>query len=600
MKDTNSITAVSHWLEHLHINLKGMATDSRRTAFALLNSPWLCPKEDVVQYVPEPLNHAIVLMQRSVLRHVFGKRAPLSARTAILDTVLNAYTFQSDGGEIGLQSNALVAYEAYVGMAKEDLGKVGHRWDELSGEAKASLLTLYATCETAVHVMAGMFEKLDVGNGSLRYAIQSQLRPAHKLMWFSRYWAQQSTISDSLMALEVNSALKRTRGTKRRTPVFKAWVDLVLDKYLCLHKNYIPELLRTKNGNALVELRGSAELLCFLWLQLIEHQRGIEETAQAIFEDQPLATISYARLEDSGFDATEVNTLLAESQAQAPGDQFLTHGNGHKELQVHNMLLKFVLQKYLQSFLKRIGSSRGEWFEKNYLLRYLQERLDDSRFLVRTGIENKNAAYDADVVIYDKVAGIFYFCQVKHRVEVLQPFLRDELNEFSRNKTIRHGIEQLQSLRLQIETPEVRSRLITCVGKKLVGTQPLGQRSRFLLIHTVENFDMCTSDGVAMYEWNTFRNLLQGLMLHRTKEISGESRYRTQDLDFADIEGVQAHLMEITGRMFEDMGTGQPTPAHLYALLHRAELSLNYRTALWLNNWPILPTGSASLRTPLL
>jgi hypothetical protein len=600
VSNTNSNTAASHWLEHLHINLGEMAGDARRTAFALLNSPWQCPKEDIVRYVPEPLNHAIVLIRRSVLRHVFGKYALLSAGTAISNTMICAYTFQSDGTAVDLRINAIGALEAYIGIAKEDLVKDGLQWADLSGQAQASLLTLYAACDTAVHVMAGMFEKCDTDNRSPHYVIHPKFQPAHKVMWFSRYWARQSNLSDGQMALTVDNTLERTPGFERKAPIFQVWVDWVLDKYLCLNIKYIPELLRTKNGSAMDELRSRAELLSFLWLRSIENQRDLGQVAQTILTDLPLTTVPLARLESAGFSATEVNTLLVESQEQALGDQLLTQGRDLECVHIHSMNPKFAVQKYLQPFLRRIGSPIGEWFEKDYLLRYLRDKLDETRFWAWSGINDQEAKYDADIIIYDKAPGIFYFCQVKHRAEVLQPFLRDELNEFSRNKAFRHGINQLQTLRSQIDSPGVRSRLVSRAGKKLVGEEPLAERSRFLLIHTVENFDMCTSDGIVMYEWNTFRNLLQGLVMQIGEDISEELRYRTQNLDFADIEGVQAHLMNITGRMHKDMGKEQPTPAHLYDLLNRAELSMDYRTALWLNDWPILPTGSASLRAPLL
>lgn len=600
MKNTNGNVAAGHWLEHLHINLDKMSVDASRTAFALLNSPWQCPKEDIVLYVPEPLNHAIVLMQRSVLRHVFGKRAILSARTAIFDTMLIAYALQPDGTAVDLKPKAIEAFEVYVGIAKEDLAKDSLQWANLSGQAQASLLTLYAACETAVHVMAGVFEKRDANNRSPHYVIHPQFQPAHKIMWFSRYWARQSNFSDGQMALTVNSTLERTPHFERRAPIFQLWVDYVLDKYLCFHNKYIPELLLTKNGSAMEELKSRAELLCFLWLRSMDGQRDLGELVQTILKDLPLATVPRARLESAGFSATEVNTLLAESQTQAPGDQLLSQGSDLECVQVHSMNLKFAVQKYLQPFLRRIGSPIGEWFEEDYLLRYLSDRLDATRFLVWSGINDQEAKYDADLIIYDKAPGIFYFCQVKHRAEVLQPFLRDELNEFSRNKAFRHGINQLRTLRSQIDSPGVRSRLVSRAGKELVGKEPLGERSRFLLIHTVENFDMCTSDGIAMYEWNTFRNLIQGLVIRGGEDIPGEVRYGTQDLDFSDIEGVQAHLMSITGRMYQDASAEQPTPAHLYDLLHRAEFSWDYRTALWLNDWPVLSTGSVSLRTPLL
>lgn len=595
ISDNNIVPA--HWLEHLHLRLEEMTADAKKTAFALLYSPWKCSKKDVARYVPAPLNNEIILMQRSVLKHAFRKRTCLSAISA---SRLDAYASTPDGRAAGPLGNAIHLFETYVGIAKEDLAKSDLKWEDLSGQAQASLLTLYAACETAVHVMAGMFERASTDNLSTHYVIHTQLRSAHKVMWFSRYWAQQSTISDFLMGQYVARALRRVPGPFRRELVFQAWIDLILDKYLCLHGKYVQELSRTKNGCALEELRNRAELICFLCLQPIMQQTSSGELVRAILADQPIAEISYARLEKEGFSRAAIDTLLVESQTQAPGDQLITCGKNLDSLQVHNMLLKYAVQKYLQASLRRIGAPIGEWFEEDYLLRYLEERLDKSRFLAWSGICDKAAGYDADLIIYDKVAKVFYFCQVKHRAEVIQPFLRDELNEFARNRTIRHGVHQLQELRSKIDTLGVRNRLISRAGKRLVGKEPLGTRSRYLLIHTVENFDMCTSGGITMYEWNTFRNLLHGIMHHKRKDRHEELRYGTLNVDFSDIKSVQTQLMSVTDRLYESMDTEQPTPSHLYELLRHAEICLEYWTALWLNDWPILRTGSATLRTPLL
>ena len=126
-------------------------------------------------------------------------------------------------------------------------------------------------------------------------------------------------------------------------------------------------------------LRARTELLCFLWLQPIAAQISGEDVFRSVLSDKPLTFVSYARLSNAGFSAAEVDALVAESQAEAPGDQLVTRGKDQASLQVHNMLLKFAVEKYLQPYLTRIGPPIGEWFEEDYLLRYLGERLDSSR-----------------------------------------------------------------------------------------------------------------------------------------------------------------------------------------------------------------------------
>lgn len=604
MDNTRDDQIAMHWLERLHINLSGMSEDARNTVFALLHSPWECSQEAILQHVPAPLNTVILLLKRSVQRHVFGKRARLSVRAVIDGFWLNASVYDADGSAVDLPSNTVVARDAYVGVAKEDLAKANKvsatgrfAWDQLSDQAKGAVLALYATCDLAVHVMAGMFTRFD-DDHSIRYVVDSRWHLAKRIRWFSLYWAQQSTSADAHTAQQIWALLPLVRDPVRYTELFEAWVDSLLDKYLCLHRKYIPQLLRTKNGSAVNTLRSRAELICFVWLQSLAN--GRENLLKAILAGQPIGVVSYGRLEEAGFNASEVDELLAESMAEGPGDQFVTPGDAPGTLNIQNMLLKYAFQKYVRPKLLLIGSPLGKWFEKEYVQRYLQERLDHSRFLVWTGINDEDAKYDADVIIYDKASDIFYFCQIKHRSEVLQPYLRDELDEFSRNKQIRHGCEQLIELRSRIDTPDVRSKLVSRAGKKLVDKALLSERSRFLLIHTVENLDMCTNDGISMYEWNTFRNLLQGRMSLIRNETDGELPYETQKLDFSDIEAVQTHLMNVLERFVEGTPSGQPTPRDMYDLLQQAELSLKYRIGLWLNDWPVLQTGIGFLRTPLL
>lgn len=594
-------SASVHWLEHLSENLEHLPAAARRTAYSLLRSPWKCSRDDVLEHVPSPLADSIVFLQKSVVRHVFRQRPRLRLGTAALDLGIGAFKQGPDGSLEPMGPNTGIAVEAYLGLAKEDLARANIRWGELSGPAQASLLALYANCEVAVHLMAGMFEAASNAGPTMHYVIPAPLHAARKIRWFSLYWAQQSNIADTHYAMLVLRSLHQLDGPARGAEFFQAWVDSILDKFLCLHRRYIPKLLQTGSGAAVSKLWARAELLCFVWVHHLAALRDVGgDFLQAVLEDRPLASISREHLRQAGFGDAEVDALLAESAAQPPDDQLITQADDPRQLHVHNLNLKFAVQRYVRPQFDEIGSPIGNWFERDYLLQYIQDRLDGSRFMAWHEFKDEDAKYDADIIIYDKATHLFYFCQVKHRAQVLQPYLRDELDEFARGKSINHGIGQLTRLRELIDSEQVRKLLVSKIGKKLVGAGPLSERSRFLLVHTVENFDMCTRRGITMYEWNTFRNLLQGHMLFARRDLDGTMQYETEELDFSNLVAVQKHLMEVTAPLSRDMAPDQLTPEDSYAVLQHAELALQYRKALWLNEKSIGEWQARMLRAPLL
>ena len=303
-------SASAHWLEHLSENLEHLAADARRTAYSLLKSPWECPREDVLKHVPSPLAGSIVFLQKSVLRHVFRERPRWRLGTATRTVGIAAFTKGPEGSHVPMKPRTAIAVEAYLGLAKEDLAKANIRWNELSGQAQAALLALYANCEVAVHLMAGMFEAVSNDGRTMHYAIPARLHAAHKMRWFSLYWAQESNMADTQNALLVSDRLPELDGPARETELFRAWVDYILDKFLCLHRRYVPPLSQTEGGAAVSKLRERAELLCFLWLQFLATHWSAGDLSRAIAEDRPLVSISRELLRQAGFGNAEVDALL--------------------------------------------------------------------------------------------------------------------------------------------------------------------------------------------------------------------------------------------------------------------------------------------------
>src|SRR5690606_31224635 len=116
------------------------------------------------------------------------------------------------------------------------------------------------------------------------------------------------------------------------------------------------------------------------------------------------------------------------------------------------------------------------------------------RYSVYPGVNDEEQKYDADVIIVDKRSRALMFCQVKHRSTTLHPHLRDETKEYFNNDDIQHGLFQIKRLRELIATDGVLIRVRQSLRNKRLTAEDLGSRARFMLIHTIESLDFCTSE----------------------------------------------------------------------------------------------------------
>ena len=183
---------------------------------------------------------------------------------------------------------------------------------------------------------------------------------------------------------------------------------------------------------------------------------------------------------------------------------------------------------------------------------FLARIIDLERFIIGTGFQRSNkyanvfSNYDVDVVIYDKKTDLFYFCQLKHRLNSLMTNFRNELSTFS-NEKIQSGIKQLTGLKQIINQDLIKQQIITAfqntsLTKNYIRKNDFFKNSRFLFIHNMEDFDFCSSQGVIMYEWNTFRNLLKGYMSSirkQDKNIKFSQQNRELVIDFSDLKAVK-------------------------------------------------------------
>lgn len=92
------------------------------------------------------------------------------------------------------------------------------------------------------------------------------------------------------------------------------------------------------------------------------------------------------------------------------------------------------------------------------------------------------------------------------------------------NKAINKAVEQLKGVKENLESEKLIDRIknsfrLGDLNARLIDPRYLQTHSGFIIIHTIENFDFGVKDGMAMYEWNTFRNLLKEEMVRHVGRV---------------------------------------------------------------------------------
>lgn len=448
---------------------------------------------------------------------------------------------------------------------------------------KVNLYAFYAFSEFIFYVLLGAIENID----NIIYKINKEYINYYKMIWFSRYFTKQSHLSDLIFRKEISACVD-----SRNSELFQAFVDAILDKYISFHPNYI-KFLDPNDSQIFSNMRGLVEIISFLSFQYNIDYCGAED----IFSRQ--VTIDKHKLHNFGFSEDEIKFLfkIMNELGVQEHDRIATELND-EQIRINDINLKFAIRTVSSGYLtsmKRIG----KWFENGYIQKYLKDKLNSNRFIVTDGINDPKEKYDADMIIYDKESNLIYFCQIKHRITTIHPFFRDEFNEYCRNESLNHGIEQLCHLRSNILTSGVRDRLVSRLGKKIIGKLDIERNCRFILLHSIENLDMCTKNGISMYEWNTFRNLLQGSMSSFKNRDFNQMTYDNALIDFSDIMNVQDYLIKEIQKFYDNQGSSLG-PAKEWEMLNGARVLFMFNTSIRCMNRSFFTSKWTSWDIPLI
>lgn len=156
----------------------------------------------------------------------------------------------------------------------------------------------------------------------------------------------------------------------------------------------------------------------------------------------------------------------------------------------------------------------GDQFER-HIIRYVQEEIPASDYMARPGFGLNGKAdgrnYDCDVVIYEPGRKKLFFLQVKWKRDGRTANLEDELLDWGdKNWPISKAVDQLEGLRERLAERRVLDQVKGALKGIRLSDQDILENAHYVVVHTLPYFNAYAVRGVAIYQWNFFRNVLLG------------------------------------------------------------------------------------------
>ncbi|WP_070311013.1 hypothetical protein [Janthinobacterium sp. HH107] len=167
----------------------------------------------------------------------------------------------------------------------------------------------------------------------------------------------------------------------------------------------------------------------------------------------------------------------------------------------------------------------GEKFEKE-ITEYITRRVSPADYVVRAGFKRsengKGKMYDCDLIIFEVARRQIFFIQAKWKRNSRTADLGDELNYWGgKNWPLTKGVKRLVALRQRLTEKDVLAKIKGALGDIRLTDQHILANSHYVVVHTLPSFSAYQIDGVAIYEWNLFRRLLQRGAMERSMWTGG-------------------------------------------------------------------------------
>lgn len=318
----------------------------------------------------------------------------------------------------------------------------------------------------------------------------------------------------------------------------RVWQDLErdwMDRYFCVGRY-------AEVGNPHAEHIKSLRAYC-RWFVALEIARVAGEISLFPTEE---------RIEAIGLDM-EMLERIKEDRKHALGQDKAIH-HQHGLLSLGNASVAHALGSAWKAAIPENSYQKFvEWLQKIHFPRYLISYLNPGDYEIgQCEIEEKKPkekgnGYDCDLVIWERGRGLFFFIQSKLRRVPRFANIDAELDLLvSEDSVLSKGHRQIARLRSCLNEPRTQDQIQSAFPGKKIPWAELERRSHFILIHNTPELNAVVRDGIIMYEWNTFRNLLKRGTMRRVELTAGElSDWKTVHADgvlpIEDVEFVIRH-----------------------------------------------------------
>jgi len=168
---------------------------------------------------------------------------------------------------------------------------------------------------------------------------------------------------------------------------------------------------------------------------------------------------------------------------------------------------------YLANYYSEVDILRnnvgGKFFEKTIRTVLVSDDDYKGRYHTAEGFDRYQVlrsetptACDVDLIIFDQQLKHYYFAQIKHSLPGEKAFFNAAVKAVQSDFS--EGLRQLRGAKKLLEEGEL---IETLKKRGLDGASK--ENSTFILIHNIAQFDyQQTVDGICLYDWASFRNLL--------------------------------------------------------------------------------------------
>ncbi|MDF3123488.1 hypothetical protein [Rheinheimera sp. 1928-s] len=343
--------------------------------------------------------------------------------------------------------------------------------------------------------------------GGFELTLKDSTVPYHKALGVSELLEKKSTDADEFT---LYSATSMMNSGYVPLDVAEHTIDEVFDKVLSIQPKYLSD-----EAKASEHYRFIRECVAIMAFTQCFKLRGQDIPAKFFFDNQlcrpeSLTFICNNLRSLNSLKGNHFSALDFDGRSFKPGDLEFSIATRHFVFAASELLsTKVDTKNELIKF--------GDVFEKDYIYRRIQS-INPARYQIYPSLNPNNNAeikgYDIDLVIEDKMFDQFYFVQVKYRTKWLPKYYSERYWEL--NKGLLQSYErQLRIFKDNLNHQSIRKKLSQQKYKGL--ERATDENSHFVFLHNIPFLNFYELDGIYFYEWNLFRNLMQGAKVYFTQ-----------------------------------------------------------------------------------